>query len=92
VKRETYTIHDQPGKIFDCSAVVEVHCDGETLALEFPQLRQELDNINPMVWASMKGTRLTITLSNRDDTEWVLGWCEESSRWRVETKPEHVKL
>lgn len=78
------TIHDQPGKVFDCSCGVEMSCDGETASLVFSQLAKDDDNMGPMVYASMRGTKLTISLCDRDDVAHCFVWDEGCDKWREE--------
>jgi len=75
------TIHDRPGNVFDCSCVIGVECDGETLALRFPQIERPDDNLSPMVYVCMNGTKLTVRLCDRDDVEWGFEWAEDGDRW-----------
>ena len=86
-KQRMYTIHANPGCVFDCSCVVKVGCDGETASLEFPQIAQKEDPVGPMVYACMNGTNLTIRLTGVDDSEWGFVWNEKERRWYLTEKP-----
>lgn len=81
MKTESYTIHDNRGFVLDCACVVDFQCDGETASFEFPQLAQENDNIGPSVYVSMYGTKLKITLTDRDDVQVSFTWDEKGNRW-----------
>lgn len=82
MKQGTYTIHANPGKVFDCACVVGVECDGETIAFRFPQIEQKEDNVGPMVYATMRGTELRICMCDRDDVQVEFAWDEAEGKWR----------
>jgi hypothetical protein len=81
MKRESYTIHDNKGCVLDCACVVDVTSDGQTASFEFPQLAQENDNMGPSVYVSMDGTRLKVSLTDRDDVQVSFKWDEKGNRW-----------
>ena len=81
MKTENYTIHDNKGCVLDCACIVDFQCDGETASFEFPQLAQENDNISPSVYVSMDGTKLKVSLTDRDDVQVAFTWCEKGNRW-----------
>jgi hypothetical protein len=83
MKQGEYEIHANPGKVFDCACKVGVECDGETIALRFPQIERDDDNIGPMVYAHMRGTELRVTLCNREDADIEFAWDESSNVWRA---------
>ena len=76
-----YTIHANPGGVLDCACLVDLTCDGETIAFEFPQITQKEDNIGPSVYACMDGTELTVRLTDRHDIEWSFVWNEDEGKW-----------
>lgn len=82
VKQGEFEIHANPGKVFDCVCKVGVECDEETIALRFPQIDRDDDNIGPMVYAYMLGTELRVTLCNREDADIEFAWDEGSNVWR----------
>ena len=76
------TIHANPGKVLDCSMLVGVECDGETIALRFPAIERVDDNIGPMVYAHLRGTELRVTLCDREDADIEFAWDEGEGKWR----------
>lgn len=76
------TIHANLGKVLDCTMLVGVECDGETIALRFPAIERADDNIGPMVYAHIRGTELRVTLCDRDDADIVFAWDEDKGKWR----------
>ena len=87
MKQGEYTIHANKGKVFDCACVVGVECDGETIAFRFPQIEQEGDNVGPMVYACMNGTRLHVKLCGREDVDVDFAWDEGEGVWRNQGTP-----
>ena len=83
MKQEEYEIHANPGKVFDCACKVGVECDGETIALRFPQIDRDDDNIGPMVYAHMRGTELRVTLADRENADIEFAWDEGAGVWRA---------
>ena len=83
MKYGEHEIHANPGKVFDCIARVVVECDGETIALRFPQIERDGDVVGPMVYAHMLGTELRVTLSDRDSSDIEYAWDESNSVWRA---------
>ena len=83
MKQEEYEIHANPGKVFDCACKVGVECDGETIALRFPQIDRDDDNIGPMVYAHMRGTELRVTLADRENADIEFAWDEVAGVWRA---------
>lgn len=83
MKIGTYTIQANMGKVLDCTAVVGVECDGETIAFRFPQIEQDDDNLGPMVYACVNGTTLHVRLCGRDDEEIDIVWDEGLDKWRL---------
>lgn len=81
-----YTIHENPGCVLDCACAIDVRCDGETIAFEFPQLTKPNDS-GPMVYASMDGAELKITLTDRDDEAWSFAWNESEGKWYLRERP-----
>lgn len=86
MKQGTHTIHANKGGVLDCACVVDVVCDGETIAFEFPQITHK-DKMGPTVYACMDGTDLTLRLCDRDDVEWGFAWCEAAGRWLLRDSP-----
>ena len=83
MKQGEYEIHANPGKVFDCACKVGVECDGETIALRFPQIDRDDDNIGPMVYAHMRGTELRVTLADRENADIEFAWDEGAGVWRA---------
>lgn len=81
MKKQTSVIHDNLGGVFDCSCVVDVTMDGTTVGMEFPQLARDDDNVGPMAYVSMDGTRLKVSLTDRDDVQVSFAWDERGNRW-----------
>jgi len=76
------TIHANRGKVLDCACVVGVECDGETMALRFPAIERDDDNIGPMVYAHLRGTELHVTICDRDESDIEFAWDETDGKWR----------
>ena len=83
MKQGEYEIHANPGMVFDCICQVGVEFDGETIALRFPQIDREDDNIGPMVYAHMMGTELRLTLCDRETSDIEFVWDEGLNTWRA---------
>ena len=83
MKQGEYEIHANLGKVLDCACRVGVECDGETIALRFPQLEREDDNIGPMVYAHIRGTELRVTLGDRENADTEFAWDERAGIWRA---------
>lgn len=83
MKQGEYEIHANPGKVFDCACKVGVECDGETIAMRFPQIDRDDDNIGPMVYAHMRGTELRVTLADRENADIEFAWDEGAGVWRA---------
>lgn len=89
-----YTIHANPGGMLDCACLVDLTCDGETIAFEFPQITQKEDNIGPSVYACMDGTELTVRLTDRHDIGWSFVWNEDEGKWyqrNTSNTPGHLR-
>jgi hypothetical protein len=76
------TIHANHGKVLDCTMLVGVECDGETIAFRFPALERDDDNIGPMVYAHLRGTELRVTFCDREDSDIEFAWNEGTGKWR----------
>lgn len=76
------TIHANQGKVLDCTMLVEVECDGETIALRFPAIERDDDNVGPMVYARLRGTELRVTICDRVDSDIEYAWDECTGKWR----------
>ena len=85
---DKYKISANPGKVFDCACEVNVECDGETIALRFPQIDRDDDNLGPLVYAHMRGTELRVTLADREDAHIEFAWSEDANVWRRVTDDE----
>ena len=86
MNNELHTIHDNPGHKLDCSCVVEISKDDETVGLCFPTLADERQ-MGPMVFVSIRGTELTVDIGSAEESEWELAYCEEDFRWRLSKSP-----
>lgn len=85
LKTREYIIRaDHPETVFNCACRVGVECDGETVALRFPQLERNSDNLPPMVYACMQGIKLHVRLCDRDDVAVDFAWNEITSRWELQ--------